>query len=129
MKTTLLYKEESYKIIGACFEVYNEIGNGFLEAVYQECLCLEFDGQGISYQEKPQLKLDYKGKALEQTYKPDYVCHGKIILELKAVKSIADEHRAQVFNYLKATGLKLGLIVNFGSYPDLEYERIVKTTN
>lgn len=121
----ILYKEESYKIIGACFEVYNEKGNGFLEAIYQECLRIEFRYQKIPFIEKPKLQLQYKTQKLEQTYEPDFVCFNEIILELKAVKNLTDEHRAQVYNYLKSTGKRLGLLVNFGHYPKLEYERII----
>ena len=126
MGKEIFFKEESYKIIGACFEVYNEKGNGFLEAVYQECLRLEFALQNIPFIEKPKLELEYKENKLEQTYQPDFLCYDKIILELKAAKQITDEHRAQVFNYLKSTQKKLGILVNFGAYPKLEYERIVK---
>jgi len=125
MERQIVFKEESYKIIGACFEVYKDKGNGFLEAVYQECLSIEFAEQGISFVEKPRLRLDYKGRELRQTYEPDFLCFEKIILEIKAVKLLADEHRAQVINYLKATDMQLGLLVNFGHYPKIEYERFV----
>ena len=121
----ILFKEQSFRIIGACFEVYKEKGNGFLEAVYQECLAQELDEQKIPFQEKPRLRLEYKGRALKQEYEPDFVCYGEIILEIKAVKQLADEHRAQVINYLKATGMQLGLLVNFGHYPKIEHERFV----
>ena len=124
-ETRLLFREESYKIVGSCFEVYKEKGNGFLEAVYQECLAMEFKEQAIPFIEKPRLKLDYKGRELKQTYEPDFLCFDEIIVELKAVKQLADEHRAQTINYLKATGKQLGLLVNFGCYPKLEYERFV----
>jgi len=124
MKTEILYAEESYKIVGACFEVYREKGCGFLEAVYQECLEIELRLQGVLYVPKKQLALEYKGCPLRSTYEPDFVCHEKIVLEIKAVTDLADEHRAQVQNYLKATGLKLGLLVNFGHYPKAEVERV-----
>ena len=123
----LIYKEESYAITGACFEVYNEKGCGFLEPVYQECLAIEFEYQGIPAIAKPSLTLSYRGRVLAQTYQPDFVCFRKIILELKAVSALADEHRAQVLNYLHTTGFGLGLVMNFGHYPKLEYERIAKT--
>ena len=122
----IVYKEESYAIMGACFEVYKEKGCGFLEAVYQECLAMELELQGIPFREKVQIGLDYKGRPLRQTYQPDFLCFEKIILEIKAVSALADEHRAQVHNYLKATGHRLGLLVNFGHYPKVEYERIVR---
>jgi len=123
--TKITYKEESYKIIGACFEVYNEKGHGFLEAVYQECLKMEFIAQQIPFIEKSKLELDYKGQLLKQTYEPDFVCYSDIILELKSVKELSDKHRAQLYNYLKATQKQLGILINFGSYPNLEHERIV----
>lgn len=113
----IIFKDESYLIQGAIFEVYREIGCGFLEAVYQECLEKEFCFQNIPFVSQQELKLTYKGERLRQTYKPDLICYDKIIVELKAVKEIAPEHKAQVINYLKATGIKLGLLVNFGAYP------------
>jgi GxxExxY protein len=125
MEPEIVFKDESYRIMGACFEVYKEKGNGFLEAVYQECLSIELTQQGIPFVEKPSLRLDYKGQALKQIYQPDFLCFGGIILEIKAVKLLADEHRSQVVNYLKATGKQLGLLVNFGHYPKTEYERFV----
>ena len=125
--TEIIYKAESYAIIGACFEVYNEKGCGFLEPVYQECVGIEFEYQRIPAIPKPSLTLSYRGRILIQTYEPDYVCFGKIIVELKAVSTLIDEHRAQLLNYLHATDFELGLLVNFGHYPKLEYERIART--
>jgi len=125
MNIEILYKEESYKIVGACFEVYREKGCGFLEAVYQECMEIELRLQGVPYVPKKPLALEYKGCPLHSTYEPDFICYEKIVLELKAVTELTDEHRAQVQNYLKATGLKLGLLVNFGHYPKAQIERIV----
>jgi GxxExxY protein len=125
--TDIIYREESYKIMGGCFEVYQEKGCGFLEAVYQECLEMEFQMQGILFVPKKPLALSYKGRALKQAYQPDFICLDKIILEIKAVSALADEHRAQVLNYLNATGFKLGLLVNFGHYPKVEWERIANT--
>ncbi|MBC8094488.1 MAG: GxxExxY protein [Akkermansiaceae bacterium] len=121
----LLYKDESYAIIGACFEVYKEKGNGFVEPVYQECLELELGFQKIPFLAHGELRLTYKGVELKQRYIPDFLCYGKIIVEVKAVKQLTDEHRAQVLNYLKATGLRLGLLAKFGHSPKLEYERII----
>jgi GxxExxY protein len=123
--TDILYREESYRILGACFEVYKEKGCGFLEAVFQECLQIELTSQAIPHVVKPVLALTYKGRPLKQTYAPDFVCYETIVLELKAVSKLADEHRAQTHNYLRATGLRLALLVNFGHYPKLEHERIV----
>ncbi len=127
MTEKLIYKEESYKILGACFEVYKERGCGLLEAVYQECLEIELNLADIPFSSQEALTLYYKGRKLKQTYVPDFECYNKIIVELKAVKELCDEHRAQVFNYLRATGFQLGLLINFGHYPKLEYERIVLT--
>lgn len=123
----LIYADECYAIIGACFAVYRDKGCGFLESVYQECLEIEFEHLRLPAVPKPKLTLSYRGRTLRQGYEPDFICDGKIIVELKAVSLLADEHRAQVLNYLNATGLKLGLLVNFGHYPRLEWERIVKT--
>lgn len=122
--TDIIYREESYRIMGACFEVYREKGCGFLEAVFQECLEYELGDQGIPFVAQPSLQLTYKGRLLKQTYSPDFVCFGKIVLEIKAVTALTDEHRAQVHNYLRATGHRLGLLVNFGHFPKVEYDRI-----
>lgn len=121
----IVFKEESYRIMGACFEVYKQIGSGFLEAVYQECLSLEFTDRQIPFRAHLPLDLRYKGRPLTQKYIPDFICFESIIVELKAVRELANEHRAQVHNYLKATGYKLGLLVNFGHHPQVEWERIV----
>lgn len=123
----LIYRDEAYRIMGACFEVYKEKGCGFLEPVYQECLEIEFRLQGIPFVAQRNVALEYKGEALKHTYTPDFVCFNEIIVEIKAVSALAGEHRAQVINYLHATGMELGLLVNFGYYPKLEWERIVCT--
>ena len=102
----ILFKEESYALQGAIFEVYREMGCGFLESVYQECLEKELSKRGIPFVTQQELQLTYKGEPLQQTYRPDLICYGQIIVELKAVKDIAPEHKAQVINYLKATGMK-----------------------
>jgi GxxExxY protein len=122
----IVFKEESYRIMGACFEVYKEKGCGFLEAVYQECLEIEFEMQGVLFVPQAQLALNSKGRPLKQWYVPDFICYGKIIVEIKAIQQLGNEHRSQVHNYLKATGHKLGLLVNFGHHPQVEYERIVR---
>lgn len=121
----LLFEEESYAIRGACFEVYREKGCGFLEAVYQECLACEFESVGIPFKAQTPIDIEYKGRALRQKYVPDFICYNTIIVELKAVSELADEHRAQLQNYLRATGLKLGFLANFGHHPKIELERIV----
>ena len=125
MNTDLLYEDKTYQIIGACYEVYREKGCGFVEPVYQECLQIEMRLQGIPFVSQQPLALEYKGSVLSCTYIPDFICHDTIIVELKAVKELCEEHRAQVQNYLKATKVKLGLLVNFGHYPKVEIERIV----
>ena len=123
----MLYnKEQSYAINGAAMNVYNALGHGFLEAVYQEALEIEFIKRGIPYEREKELKIFYEGKELRQTYKADFVCYGDIIVELKAVAHLDDSHRSQVFNYLKATGFKLGLLYNFGHYNGLERERKIR---
>jgi GxxExxY protein len=119
----LKYEDESYRIRGAVFEVYREMGCGFLEAVYQACMEREFSKSGVPFEVQKILQLQYKGEALSQIYKPDIICFGKIIVELKAVNELCDVHRAQVHNYLKATGYGQGLLVNFGHYPKAEIER------
>ena len=122
--SSLIYPDESYQIMGACFEVYKDKGCGFLEAVYQECLELELGDKALPFVAQPSLALTYKGRPLKQTYTPDFVCYGKIVVEIKAVSALGDEHRAQVHNYLRATGHRLGLLVNFGHHPKVESERI-----
>ena len=122
----ILFKDESFQIMGACFEVHNVMGAGFVEPVYQECLALEFGLRGIPFIAENPLNLRYKQFQLEQKYVPDFVCFDQIIVEIKAVSEICDDHRAQVHNYLHATGLKLAVLVNFGSHPKVQYERIAK---
>ena len=125
MNKEILFKEECYQIQGAVFEVYREIGCGFLEAVYQESLEKELAIRDIAFIAQQELKLQYKGEPLKQTYKPDLICFNSIIVELKALSATTGEHKAQVLNYLKATGIRLGLLVNFGCYPKATVERIV----
>ena len=125
--TELLYKEESFKIIGACFEVYNQRGFGFTEPVYQECLAVEFAIQRIPFVSQQEIKLSYKGRALNQFFKPDFICFDKIIVEIKAVSILIDAHKSQTLNYLNATGFDLALLVNFGTFPKLTYERLANT--
>ncbi|MFA6543552.1 MAG: GxxExxY protein [Limisphaerales bacterium] len=127
MTTNLLHEDLSYKILGACFEVYREKGCGFVEPVYQECLEIELGLRGVPFIPQQPCTLEYKGTPLKSKYIPDFICFDKVVVELKAVAALADEHRAQVQNYLKVTGLPLGLLVNFGHYPKVEFERIVAT--
>ena len=120
----LLFKDECYNIVGACMEVHRTLGCGFLEPVYQEALSFEFQRQGIPYEREKEYEINYKGLVLSKTYKVDFLCYGNIIVELKALGQLSKEHMAQVLNYLKASHLKLGLLVNFGT-TSLNYERIV----
>jgi GxxExxY protein len=122
----LLYKQESYLVTGALFEVYREMGCGFLEAVYQECLGIEFEMQGIPFTMQLPIPLRYKERTLLQVYQPDFICFGKIIIEIKAVASLTDAHRAQIHNYLCATGYRLGILANFNHHPKLDWERIAR---
>ncbi len=122
----ILLKEEAYAIVGACFEVYNHMGCGFLEPVYQECLEIELELRGIPFVSQAELKLRYKDRTLKKKYEPDVMCFDKVIVEIKAVSELTDEHRSQVHNYLKATGYRLGLLVNFGAHGELVYDRIVR---
>lgn len=120
----LLYKDESYRIVGACFEVYNTKGFGFTEPVYQECLQHEFSLQQITFVAQPAIPLNYKGIALKQHFVPDFICFGKIVVEIKSVSALTDAHRAQTLNYLHATNFELGILINFGQFPKLAYERL-----
>ncbi len=115
------------KLLAPVLKCTNDKGCGFLEPVYQECLEIEFELQRIPFAAQKLLSLSYKGRSLKQKYGPDFICYDKIILEIKAVSALIDEHRAQVLNYLNATGYQLGLLVNFGHYPKLEWERIANT--
>jgi GxxExxY protein len=119
----LMLEKETYEILGACFEVYKEKGCGFLEAVYQECLEIEFELRGLPARALVPLPLTYKERLLKKKYEADFICFDTVLVELKAVSKITDEHRAQVQNYLNATGLRVGLLVNFGHFPLVEHER------
>ncbi len=121
----ILYKEEVFQIQGAIYDVYREMGCGFLESVYQECLEKELGLRKIPFVAQQELGLTYKGEALSQKYRPDIICFGIIVLELKAVRETSPEHKAQLFNYMKASSLKLGLLVNFGHFPKAQVERII----
>jgi GxxExxY protein len=125
--SSILYKEESYNIIGAAMEVHRIIGNGFTEPVYQDALEVEMRMRGIPYEREKTFDLSYKGVKLDKTFRADFVCYNSIIVELKSVYQLADEHTAQVYNYLKASGLSLGLLLNFGRI-SLQHERIPCTT-
>ena len=121
----ILYKDESYKIVGAAMNVYNVLGCGFLESVYQEALAIEFKCEGVPFEAEKEVRIFYSGVELKQTYKPDFFCYDGIIIELKAVSTIDASHRAQLYNYLKATQCRLGLLINFGNSNGLQVERKV----
>lgn len=121
----LIYKDEFYKIVGCAMEVHRELGSGFLEAVYQEALILEFNNQGIPHRSQQEIDIYYKEKLLNKKYISDFLCYNEIIVELKTVEKLKSEHYAQVLNYLKATKCTLGILINFGS-SSLEYKRIIR---
>ncbi|MCQ2368740.1 MAG: GxxExxY protein [Kiritimatiellae bacterium] len=121
----LLYKDEVYAIQGAIIEVHKIMGNGWREEVYQQALEIELAERGIPFDAKRELPIFYKNTKLEKTYIPDIICYDKIILELKAVDKLTIEHQAQLFNYMRMTKSKLGLLVNFGAYPKATIERFV----
>jgi GxxExxY protein len=119
-----IFPEESYAIMGVCFEVYKEMGPGFLEEVYHECLKIEFELRAIPFRSNLPISLSYKNRKLKTEYEPDFICCERIVLEIKAVGSLTDIFRAKGKHYLKATGLSLGILINFNHTPKLEYERI-----
>lgn len=119
-------EEETFQIRGAAFEVYREMGSGFLESVYQECMEKGLRCRAIPFEVQRALTLSYKGELLDHNYVPDLICYGTVIVELKAVNEISTEHQAQLMNYLKASGLRIGLLINFGSHPKVQIERIIK---
>ena len=123
MGKALLHSNETYQIIGAAMEVHKNIGCGFTEPVYQEAFEEELRLRGIPYQREKTFQVTYKGKVLSKNFRVDFVCYDKIIVELKAVQDIVDEHYSQVYNYLKAADLQLGMLINFGKR-SLEYKRI-----
>ena len=116
--------QKTYAIIGAAMEVHKELGNGFLEAVYQEALEREFTYQEIPHKSQPPVRIEYKGKPLKKTYEPDFICYDDVIVEIKAMDKLSSNEHAQMINYLKASRLKLGLLINFGA-KSLEHKRFV----
>ena len=122
--TEIYHKKISYDIIGACMEVHRQLGAGFLEGVYQEALAIELESRGIAFERESQLTIFYKAQPLAKKYIADFICGRKVVLEIKAVRSLLPEHEAQLFNYLRATCQNLGLLINFAK-PSLEYKRVV----
>lgn len=120
-----MLKNEGYQLVGAAFEVYNEKGHGFLEEVYQECYEIELALQEIPFEAQAELPIFYKGRKLSKYYRPDLYAFDAIVVELKAVKEITDEHRAQLMNYLHASRKKVGYLINFGNTEKLEWERYI----
>ena len=123
MSDKIIFREESFHLVGAALEVHKHIGCGFSEPVYQEAFEEELRLRGIPFEREKVINVTYKGKVLSKSFRPDFVCYDKIIVELKAVSEFTDEHISQVYNYLKASGFKLGLLVNFGT-TSLKYKRI-----
>jgi GxxExxY protein len=123
---TPILQQEGYDFMGAAFEVYNEMGGGFLEDVYQESLETELNARGIPFTAKPKLTIHYKGHPLKKHYEADLIVIGEIIVELKAVKALLPEHEAQLLNYLKATKKRIGYLINYGSFPQLQWKRFAR---
>ena len=120
----MIEKDICYEIIGACYEVHKELGCGFLEAVYQEALLREFQNRLIPFKKEATINISYKGEFLNKYYQADFICFDEVLIELKALSSLDSSHEAQILNYLKATGLKLGLLVNFGE-TSLKFKRVI----
>lgn len=123
----LILEDESYAILGACFEVYNELGCGFLEAVYHQCLAIELTSRKIPFVSKCKLGITYKGIKIDKAYEADFICFDKVIVEIKALSDFTDQHTAQLINYLNATQMPLGLLINFGQHPKLQHKRLALT--
>ena len=124
--TELLYKTEVFEIIGAAIEVHQELGHGFLEAVYHEAVQIELTQRNIPFEAQRSLRIRYKDQMLKKEYVADFICYGKIIAELKALDELTGKEESQLLNYLKATGLRVGLLINFGSFGKLEWKRYIK---
>jgi GxxExxY protein len=121
----LIFKEEVYAIVGAAMEVYWQLGHGFLEPVYQEALDIEFRQRRIPFQAQEEIVIYYKGEPLKKKYEADFICYGKIVIELKALEGLCGRDVGQLLNYMKATRFNVGLLINFGSSVKLEWRRYV----
>ncbi len=121
----LILKDEVYAIAGAAMEVYYTLGAGFLEPIYQEALAIEFDARGIPNARESRLDMYYKGTKLSKTYCPDFICYGQVIVELKSAIRLTSVDESQIINYLRITGMHVGLLMNFGARPKLEWKRYV----
>ena len=120
----LIYRDECYLIVGCCMEVHKRLGCGFKEAVYQEALEMEFIENALDFVREKRLRIQYKGQLLKKEFSPDFVCFDKIVLELKAASELTEIHQSQLFNYLKASNLRLGILVNFGT-PSIQFKRFI----
>ena len=127
MDEELLLKEEVYAVVGAAIEVHREFGNGYVEAVYQEAMELELGDRRIPFEPQKRLHIRYKGRLLKAWYLADLICFGELLVELKAIDRLSGKEEAQVLNYLKTTGLKVALLINFGRYGRLEWKQFVRT--
>ena len=123
--TGIILKGEVYAIVGAAIEVHKVLGPGFLEPVYQQAFEIELEERAIPFEPKKHLNVTYKGRVLDAEYVPDLVCFGQIIVELKALDHLTSKEESQLLNYLKASGLRVGLLINFGSVGKLEWKRFV----
>ena len=123
----LLCKEEVYSLIGAAMEVYNELGYGFFEPIYQEAIEMELTARGVPFAAQEEVRVSYKGARLSKFYVADLIVFGKVIVELKALDRLTSREEAQLLNYLKATGLEVGVLINFGAHGKLEWKRMVRT--
>ena len=124
--TELLLKDEVFAIVGAAIEVHKELGCGFLEAVYQEAMEIELESRSIPFEPHKRLTIFFKGRKLNKEYEADLVCHDQVIVELKALERLSGKEESQILNYLKATGLRVGVLINFGSAGKLEWKRFVR---
>jgi len=123
----LTIEDMTYLVRGALYNVYNEVGSGLPERVYQECLNIEFTKQEIPFVSEPNIRLNYKIQALVATFRPDFICFGNILVEIKAIAELEDRHLGQTLSYLRCLNMKLGLLVNFGTYPDLDITRVTNS--
>lgn len=121
----LIYGEEVYRIVGAAMDVYNELGNGFLESVYQEAIEIECSNKNIPFVSQQKVQISYKKAILKKEFIADLICFEKIVVELKALERLSGKEESQIINFLKATGYKVGLLINFGSHRKLEWKRYV----
>ncbi len=123
----LLAKDEVYAIVGAAMEVHSELGPGFLEAVYQEALEMEFADRGIPFEAQKEMRIMYKGRPLKKTYVADFLVYGSVVVEIKALDQLTSKEEAQILNYLKASNIEVGVLINFGALFKLEWSRHVWT--